>query len=135
MVHSAVLSSIPRRCRSIPSVHFRTRLEITSLSAQCIARGRPPSNRPSDPAQARFRASRFISLAGVRPMRGKRNPVDYKPACINLFFILLQVQTVYARSTRPDFKQDVQTYIFLDPPSVFTLTDFTFDFHIFGVFL
>ena len=41
----------------------------------------------------------------------------------------------YARSTRPDFRQDVQTYIFLDPPSVLTLTDFTFDFHIVGVFL
>ena len=40
-----------------------------------------------------------------------------------------------ARSTRPDFRQDVQTYIFLEPPSVLTLTDFTFDFHIFGVFL
>ena len=41
----------------------------------------------------------------------------------------------YARSTRPDFRQDVQTYIFLDPPSVLTLTDLTFDFHIFGVLL
>ena len=29
-----------------------------------------------------------------------------------------------------DFKQDVQTYIFFAPPSVLTLTDFTFDFHI-----
>lgn len=38
----------------------------------------------------------------------------------------------YALSTRPDFKQEVQTYILFAPPSVFTLTDFTFDFHIFG---
>ena len=46
-----------------------------------------------------------------------------------------RILSVYARSTHPDFKQEVQTYIFLAPPSVFTLTDFTFDFHIFGVFL
>ena len=41
----------------------------------------------------------------------------------------------YARSTRPDFRQEVHTYIFLDPPSVLTRTDFTLDFHIFGDFL
>lgn len=41
----------------------------------------------------------------------------------------------YARSTRPDLRQDVHTYIFFEPPSVFTRTDFMFDFHIFGVFL
>ena len=34
-----------------------------------------------------------------------------------------------------DFKQDVQTYIFFAPPSVLTLTDFTFDFHILLDFL
>lgn len=41
----------------------------------------------------------------------------------------------YARSTRPDFRQEVHTYIFLDPPSVLTRTDFTLDLHIFGDFL
>lgn len=51
-----------------------------------------------------------------------------------LIFILSHVED-YALSTRPDFRHDVQTYIFLEPPSVFTLTDFTFDFHIFGDFL
>ena len=39
----------------------------------------------------------------------------------------------YARSTFPDFKQEVQTYIlFVAPFSVLTRTDFTLDFHIFG---
>ena len=42
----------------------------------------------------------------------------------------------YARSTLPDFKQEVHTYVFLAPPfSVLIFTDFTFDFHIFGDFL
>ena len=41
----------------------------------------------------------------------------------------------YALSTFPDFKQDVHTYILFAPPSVLTRTDFTLDFHIFGVFL
>ena len=41
----------------------------------------------------------------------------------------------YALSTLPDFKQDVHTYILFAPPSVLTRTDFTLDFHIFGVFL
>ena len=58
--------------------------------------------------------------------------------CINTdtgFIFILSYAEDYALSTRPDFRHDVQTYIFLEPPSVFTLTDFTFDFHIFGVFL
>ena len=38
--------------------------------------------------------------------------------------------STYARSTFPDLKQEVHTYIFLAPFSVLTLTDFTFDFHI-----
>lgn len=53
-----------------------------------------------------------------------------------LQIISFYLSNYYARSTLPDFKQDVQTYIFLVfPPSVFTLTDFTLDFHILGVFL
>ena len=36
----------------------------------------------------------------------------------------------YARSTLPDLKQEVQTYIFLAPPFTFTLTDLMLDFHI-----
>ena len=36
----------------------------------------------------------------------------------------------YARSTNPDFKQEVHTYIFFGAPFTRTLTDFTFDFHI-----
>ena len=36
----------------------------------------------------------------------------------------------YARSTNPDFKQEVHTYIFLGAPFTSTLTDLTFDFHI-----
>lgn len=41
----------------------------------------------------------------------------------------------YARSTKPDFKHEVQTYIFLVPPFELTLTDLTLDFHILLVFL
>ena len=36
----------------------------------------------------------------------------------------------YARSTAPLLRQEVQTYIFFAPPSVFTLTDLMFGFHI-----
>ena len=36
----------------------------------------------------------------------------------------------YARSTFPDLRQEVQTYIFLAAPLTLTLTDFTLDFHI-----
>ncbi len=36
----------------------------------------------------------------------------------------------YARSTAPERKHLVQTYIFFVPPFTFTLTDFTLDFHI-----
>ena len=36
----------------------------------------------------------------------------------------------YARSTKPERRHEVHTYIFLDPPSVLTLTDLTLDFHI-----
>lgn len=36
----------------------------------------------------------------------------------------------YALSTLLLLKQEVQTYIFFDPPSVLTLTDLIFDFHI-----
>ena len=36
----------------------------------------------------------------------------------------------YARSTLPDLKQDVQTYIFLEAPFTFTFTDLMLDFHI-----
>ena len=36
----------------------------------------------------------------------------------------------YARSTFPDLKQEVQTYILLEAPFTFTLTDLMLDFHI-----
>ncbi len=36
----------------------------------------------------------------------------------------------YARSTLPERRQEVQTYIFFVPPFTFTLTDLRFDFHI-----
>mgnify|MGYP006956715382 FL=1 len=36
----------------------------------------------------------------------------------------------YARSTKPERRHEVHTYIFLDPPSVLTLTDLTLAFHI-----
>jgi len=36
----------------------------------------------------------------------------------------------YARSTLPDLRQEVQTYIFLAAPLTFTLTDLILDFHI-----
>ena len=36
----------------------------------------------------------------------------------------------YALSTLPERRQDVQTYIFLEPPSVLTRTDLMLDFHI-----
>ena len=36
----------------------------------------------------------------------------------------------YARSTAPLLRQEVQTYIFFEPPSVLTLTDLIFGFHI-----
>ncbi len=50
--------------------------------------------------------------------------------------LILSYALNYARSTLPDLKHEVHTYIFFVPPfSVFTRTDFTFDFHIFGVFL
>ena len=35
-----------------------------------------------------------------------------------------------ARSTFPERRQEVHTYIFFVPPSTLTLTDFTFAFHI-----
>lgn len=38
--------------------------------------------------------------------------------------------TIYARSTAPERKQDVHTYIFFAPPATFTRTDFTFAFQI-----
>ena len=41
----------------------------------------------------------------------------------------------YALSTRPDFRQEVHTYIFLVPPFTFTLTDFTLELHILLDFL
>ena len=50
--------------------------------------------------------------------------------CIEAFKHRMIHQSNYARSTKPDFRQEVHTYIFFDPPSVLTLTDFTFDFHI-----
>lgn len=45
----------------------------------------------------------------------------------NSFF---HISTLYALSTLPDLRQEVQTYIFLEPPSTLTLTDLTLDFHI-----
>ena len=36
----------------------------------------------------------------------------------------------YARSTFPDLRQEVQTYILRAAPLTLTLTDFTLDFHI-----
>lgn len=36
----------------------------------------------------------------------------------------------YARSTLPERRQEVQTYIFFVPPFTFTLTDLRFDFRI-----
>lgn len=41
----------------------------------------------------------------------------------------------YARSTFPDFKQEVQTYIFLAAPLTLTFTDLILDFHILLDFL
>ena len=49
---------------------------------------------------------------------------------ITFFISCIHALTNYALSTLPDFKQEVQTYIFFDPPSVLTLTDLIFDFHI-----
>ena len=67
-------------------------------------------------------------------LQDKKIKRQFKTASLFSFQYCMS-ESSYARSTRPDFKQDVHTYIFLEPPSVFTLTDFTFDFHIFGVFL
>ena len=75
-----------------------------------------------------------ISLTGIRPIKQKKE-IDYKLILHQSLFYSFAGSNYYARSTRPDLKQDVQTYIFLEPPSVFTLTDFTFVFHIFGDFL
>ncbi len=41
-----------------------------------------------------------------------------------------RIPLFYARSTLPDFRQDVHTYIFFAAPFTFTLTDLIFDFHI-----
>lgn len=41
----------------------------------------------------------------------------------------------YALSTKPDFRQEVHTYIFCAPPFTFTLTDLTLEFQILLVFL
>lgn len=71
---------------------------------------------------------------GHSPYKTKKE-IDYKLILHQSLFYSFAGSNYYARSTRPDLKQDVQTYIFLEPPSVFTLTDFTFDFHIFGDFL
>ncbi len=38
------------------------------------------------------------------------------------------VTVPYARSTAPERRQDVHTYIFCEPPAVLTLTDLTFAF-------
>ena len=42
----------------------------------------------------------------------------------------LELSDDYARSTQPLFKQEVQTYILLEPPSVFTRTDLTLALYI-----
>ena len=100
MVHSAVLSSIPRRCRSIPSVHFRTRLENTSPSAQCVARGLSPYRKSKtspgkNASTLRMVHSavlssipqrcRSISLAGFRPIENqKRTPGRMQALSIDL---------------------------------------------------
>lgn len=39
------------------------------------------------------------------------------------------------RAQRVRTSDKMYKHTFLEPPSVLTLTDFTFDFHIFGVFL
>jgi hypothetical protein len=39
----------------------------------------------------------------------------------------------YARSIRPDFKQDVQILTFLAPPAILALTDLMLGFHFFLV--
>ena len=43
---------------------------------------------------------------------------------------LLIYLNYYARSTAPLLRQEVQTYIFFEPPSVLTFTDLIFGFHI-----
>lgn len=41
-----------------------------------------------------------------------------------------KLMSVYARSTFPDLKQEVHTYIFFAAPFTFTFTDLILDFHI-----
>ena len=82
-----------------------------------------------------------ISFSGISSVLLLENDLSYNPHLsikkirnhkISDFFMSV---SDYARSTRPDFRQEVHTYIFLDPPSVLTRTDFTLDLHIFGDFL
>ena len=82
-----------------------------------------------------------ISFSGISSVLLLENDLSYNPHLsikkirnhkISDFFMSV---SDYARSTRPDFRQEVHTYIFLDTPSVLTRTDFTLDLHIFGDFL
>ena len=84
-----------------------------------------------------------MRISYVLQISGKCAP-GILPAC-NLSVLKIKKQPphstgaydiTYALSTFPDLKQEVHTYILsVAPLSVFTRTDFTFDFHIFGVFL
>ena len=78
-----------------------------------------------------------MRISYVLQISGKCAP-GILPAC-NLSVLKIKKQPphstgaydiTYALSTFPDLKQEVHTYIFFAPPSVLTLTDFTFDFHI-----
>ena len=61
---------------------------------------------------------------------GKRAAIYRADLADSLFDVALFAVPVYARSTFPLLRQEVQTYIFLFPFSVFMRTDFTFAFHI-----
>lgn len=91
----------------------------------------PPQSGVGRNSAADFSCTR---VSFVLLLNSKEKPASVINTDTGFIFILSRVED-YALSTRPDFRHDVQTYIFLEPPSVLTLTDFTFDFHIFGVFL
>ena len=85
---------------------------------------KPPSSVPrAGPANRRL--PRCPSAVRMREARTKKSPSTEGP------FLL----RAYARSTFPDLRQEVHTYIFCGTPFTFTLTDFTFDFHILLVLL
>ncbi len=73
----------------------------------------------------------FLSAAARFPQSallcGARSFLAKKKQPIGLLFML---NFDYALSTKPERKQEVHTFILRAPPLTFTLTDFTFAFHI-----